>query len=322
MTGVNARGARLNPARNLRRFAAMGTRDGGTRRLVACVAMIAALLMSARGARAQVGKRNFLEPIVTEDPNPSNELEVQAEWSQAAGSSTFQFSFSLEKTITNNFSIEVGDAVSRFLPQDESPVSGMSNLEILPKLAVFTSVEHEMRLAVGGEIIPSTGDISTGAYSHTRAGPMVMFAKGAGDLPEREVWRYFRPLSLQADAGYLPTWSGPQSGLIFADACIGYQFYYLEDEGVPLPMRAVTRGLAPFVEFDYQQVGVGRRFNTPPDWRITPALAWGNDTCQFTVATQVGINPAGNANMRGAVIALLDVQMDRLWPSVFARPLL
>lgn len=299
----------------------MGFGNGRRRWLIFAFAAIAAILVTAQDVRAQVGQRNFLEPIMTEDPNPSNELELQPEWSQAAGSSNFQFSFSLEKTITSDFSIEVGDAVNRYSAHDEGAVSGMSNLQILPKWAIYTSVEHEMRLAVGGEIYPSTGDISAGAYSHTRAGPMMMFAKGAGDLPEQDLWRYLRPFSLQADAGYLPTWSGPQSGLIFADACIGYQLYYLTDEGVPLPMPYAMRGLAPFVEFDYQQIGVGKRFNTPPDWRITPAIGYGNDVYTMTIGTQVGINPTGNANVRGAIIALLDVQMDRLWPAVFARNL-
>jgi hypothetical protein len=288
--------------------------------MMAMAALVAALL-SVHPAHAQVGQRNFLEPIVTEDPNPSNELELQPEWSQAAGSSNFQFAFSLEKTVTENFSIEVGDAVNRLSAQHEESISGMSNLQILPKWAFYTSVEHEMRLALGGEIFPSTGEIEAGAYSHTRAGPMLMFAKGAGDLPQGGMWRYLRPFSLQADGGYLPTWSGPESGLLFADACLGYQFYYLIDEGVPLPMAAVLRGIAPFVEFDYQQVAGGKRYSTPPDWRITPAIGWGNDTYQLTIGTQVGINPSGNANARGAIIALLDVQMDRLWPTVFAKNL-
>ncbi len=288
--------------------------------MVAMAAVVAAV-MSAYSAHAQVGKRNFLEPIVTEDPNPSNELELQLEWSQAAGGSNFQFAFSLEKTLTENFSVEVGDAVNRYSARQAEPVSGMSNLQILPKWAFYTSVEHEMRLALGGEIFPSTGEIDAGADSHTRAGPMLMFAKGAGDLPERGWWSYLRPFSLQADGGYLPTWSGPQSGLFFADACLGYQFYYLTDEGVPLPIPAVLRGVVPFVEFDYQQVGVGKRYSTPPDWRITPAMGWGNDTYQLTVGAQVGINPTGNANARGAIIALLDVQMDRLWPAIFAKNL-
>jgi hypothetical protein len=292
----------------------MGTTVGARRRrLVAIVAVVAAVT-SAHLAHAQVGKRNFLEPIVTEDPNPSNELELQAEWIQAAGSSNFQFAFSLEKTLTPNFSIEVGDAVNRYAARQEEPVSGMSNLQILPKWAIYTSAEHEMRVAVGGEIFPSTGEIDAGADSRTRAGPMLMLAKGAGDLPEHGRWRYFRPFSLQADAGYLPTWSGPKSGLVFADAC-------LIDEGVPLPIPALMRGVAPFVEFDYQQVGVGKRNGTPPDWRITPALGGGNDTYQVTIGAQVGINPAGNANARGAIIALLNVQMDRLWPAIFAKNL-
>jgi hypothetical protein len=288
--------------------------------MVAMAAVVAAVI-SARLAHAQVGTRNFLEPIVTEDPNPSNELELQPEWSQAAGSSNFQFAFSQEKTLSENLSIEVGDAVNRYSPRNGEPVGGMSNLQILPKWAFYSSVEHEMRIALGGEIILSTGEIDAGAYSHTRAGPMLMFAKGAGDLPERGTWRYLRPFSLQADAGYLPTWSGPESGLFFADACLGYQFYYLADEGVPLPIPAVLRGIAPFVEFDYQQVGVGKRYSTPPDWRITPALAYWNDIYQVTVGAQVGINPTGNANARGAIIALLDVQMDRLWPTTFSKNL-
>jgi hypothetical protein len=285
------------------------------------IAAIAVLLGFAPPARAQVGARNFLEPIITEDPNPSNELELQPQWSQAAGDSDFQFSFSLEKTLSENFSLEIGDAYNRLSARHTGAVNGMSNLQILPKWAIYTSVEHEMRLAIGGEIFPSTGASAAGAYSHTRAGPMLMFGKGEGDLPESGLWRYLRPFSLQADAGYLPTWSGPQSGLIFADACLGYQFYYLANEGVPLPIPAVLRGVAPFVEFDYEQIGVGERYNTPPDWRVTPALAWANDTYQFTLGAQVGINPTGNANMRGAIIMLLDIQMDRLWPAIFARNL-
>jgi hypothetical protein len=296
--------------------------SGGARwKAMAAMAAVAAAVMAAQSAHAQVGKRIFLEPIITEDPNPSNELELQPGWYQAAGSSNFQFAFSLEKTVTENFSIEIGDALNRLSSQHEESISGMSDLQILPKWSVYTSVEHEMRLALGGEIFPATGEVKVGAYSHTRGGPMLMFAKGAGDLPEHGWWRYFRPLSLQADGGYLPTWSGPQSGLFFADACVGYQFYYLTDVGVALPIPAVLRGLAPFVEFDYQQVATGSRDSTPPDWRITPALGYGNDIYQMTLGAQVGINPTGNANVRGAIIALLDLQMDQIWPAVFAQNL-
>jgi hypothetical protein len=306
----------------LRKVAAMEKSGGAGWSAMMAMAAVLAAVMSAQSAHAQVGKRNFLEPIITEDPNPSNELELQPGWYQAAGSSNFQFAFSIEKTVTDNFSIEIGDALNRLSSQHEESISGMSDLQILPKWAVYTSVEHEMRLALGGEIFPATGEVKVGAYSHTRAGPMLMFAKGAGDLPEHSGWSYFRPFSLQADGGYLPTWSGPQSGLFFADACLGYQFYYLIDEGISLPISAVLRGVAPFVEFDYQQVGVGKRFGTPPDWRVTPAIGWGNDTYQLTLGAQVGINPTGNANARGAIIALLDVQMDRLWPAIFAKNLL
>ncbi|HUY29187.1 MAG TPA: hypothetical protein VMV27_17385 [Candidatus Binataceae bacterium] len=281
------------------------------------IAIALSIAAYCTAARAQVGDRNFIEPFITEDPNPSNELELQPAWNRAAGASNFQFAFSQEKTLSPTFSIEIGDAVNRFSRTHEASVSGMSDLQILPKWAFYTSVEHEMRIALGAEIFPSTGDIPTGAYSHTRAGPMLMFAKGAGDLPDTGLARYLRPLALQADAGYLPTWRGPESDFLFADACIAYQFYYLSKSGLALPIASQLDRLAPFVEFDYQQIAFGSRFNTPPDFRVTPALAYGTDTYQMTVGAQVGINSTGNANNRGAVLVLLDLYMDRLWPAVF-----
>jgi hypothetical protein len=61
-------------------------------------------------ARAQVGKRNYIEPLIADDPNPGNELDLIPSWVAIAEGSNFSFNFSLEKTLSENFSLELGNA--------------------------------------------------------------------------------------------------------------------------------------------------------------------------------------------------------------------
>jgi hypothetical protein len=283
----------------------------------ACGAIALAAFGSARIALAQVGKRNFIEPLIAEDPNPSNELELQPGWNKSRTGNQYSFAFSQEKTLTSNFSLEIADAFNQVSPRQGGDARGLGALEFLPKWAFFTSVEHEMRVALGGEIFLPVGDLDAGAPSHTRAGPMLMYAKGMGDLPGRGFALYLRPFAIQGDFAYLPAWGGPESGQFISDICLSYQFYYLSDSGLALPFASFLNRLAPFAEFNWQQIAVGRRFNTPPDFRITPALAYGLDTCQLTIGTQVALSHQASLNNQAAVIFLLDLYMDQIWPRVF-----
>ncbi|MGO9452854.1 MAG: hypothetical protein ACLQDV_17735 [Candidatus Binataceae bacterium] len=62
--------------------------------------------------RAQVGARNFYDPLVTYDANPSNELTLDPGWVRTASGDQAAFSFSLEKEITNNLSVMMGESLS------------------------------------------------------------------------------------------------------------------------------------------------------------------------------------------------------------------
>lgn len=275
------------------------------------------MLSGTRAALAQVGNRNFVEPLVTEDSDPSNELELQPQWNKSRTNNTYSFQFSQEKTFAPNFSIEIGDELNQVAPRQGPDARGLGALQLLPKWAFYTSIEHEMRFAVAGNFLIPVGDLDAGAPSHTRAGPMLMYEKGMGDLPDRGFVRYLRPFAFLGDFAYLPTWGGPESGQFLADFCLSYQFYYLRDSGVALPFASFVSRLSPFAEFDWQQIAVGKRFNTPPDFRITPALAYDTGYCQLTLGTQVALSHQASLNSQAAVIFLLDVYMEQLFPRVF-----
>ena len=299
------------------RWEATRTRIRSRRRAAVCAAVVLTVLGSARIALAQVGRRNFIEPIVTEDSDPSNELEVQPQWYKSRTDSTYSFLFSQEKTLSENFSVEIGEQFNQVSPRRGGDARGLGALELLPKWTFFTSAEHEMRFAVAGDFSIPVGDLDAGAPSHTRGGPLLTYEKGMGDLPDRGFMLYLRPFAFLGDFAYLPTWGGPESGQFIADFCLSYQFYYLRDSGIALPLTSFVSRLGPFVEFNYQQVAVGKRFNAPPDFRITPALAYDAGYCQLTLGTQVALSHQASLNDQASVIFLLDVYMDQLLPRVF-----
>jgi len=282
-----------------------------------CAAIVLTVIVGASRAQAQVGQRNFIEPLVTEDSDPSNELELQPQWYKSRTGNTYSVLFSQEKTLSENLSLEIGDQFNQVSPRKGGDARGLGALELLPKWTFFTSVEHELRFAVGGNFFVPVGDLDAGAPSHTRGAPMLMYEKGMGDLPNRGVMLYLRPFAFLGDFAYLPTWGGPENGQFLADFCLSYQFYYLRDSGVALPLSSFMSRLGPFVEFDWQQIAVGQRFNTPPDFRVTPALAYDTGWSQLTIGTQVALSHQASQNDQAAVIFLLDVYMDQLFPRVF-----
>ena len=287
------------------------------RLIAACSAIGLLTLGNGRVPLAQVGKRQFVDPLITQNPNPSNELELQPSWNKSRTGNEYTFEFSLEKKLSQNFSIEIEDELNQISPRQGPDVRGMGSLQFFLKYAFYTSIEHEMRFGIGATAFLPVGTLDAGAQSHTSAGPLLTYEKGMGDLPDRGFTLYLRPFAIEGDFAYVPSWSGPQRGQFFSDLCLSYQFYYLRDSGIELPLADFVDDLEPFVEFNWQQVAVGRDFNTPPDFRITPAVAYGMNLCQLTVGTQLGLNHEASLNNQAAVIFLLDIYLAKIWPSVF-----
>jgi hypothetical protein len=273
------------------------------------------VLIAAPGVRAQTGRRVFIDPLVTEDPTPDNELELAPGWNRESRRSDANFAWSVEKQLSSNFSIEVSGAFDSVSRSREHSSEGIDGTEILPKWAFFTSDEHEAIVAIGADLFPSSGDAGKGAETHSRGGPLLLWEKGFGDLPDSPACGYLRPFALQSEMGYFPTWGGPQADEFIFNLTVEYSLPYLAGSRDLSQLSLLSAGLVPFVEFNYDQIAIGRRQNTPPDLRLTPGLAYFLGPVQLTIGTQVALNHTASHNVQSAVLTLLDFDLDEIIPA-------
>ncbi len=301
------------------------------------------MLLTAASAGAQVGKRNFIEPLIVQDPNPSNELDLLPAWLRYAHGQAYSLAFSLEKQLSPLFSIQVGSAWNdpscdpgfvcdgiapqrrgrvrsrhsrrRRLLVREQVLSGFTDLEVLTKYAFLTSVEHEMRLAIGSDLFLPAGNPTAGGNTHTHMGPILMFAKGFGDIPDTGFAKYLRPLALQGDAEYLFRTGGTLSDDAVVDWDISYSLQYLNDYVRRLNMPQPMRNLVPFAEFTYEQVVRARHAGTTPDLAVLPGVAYMSGAWQVSVATSLALNHGTVEFDHAAVVTLLSLTLDQLIPA-------
>jgi len=289
-------------------------------RAAAGLAIALWLASPASHVHAQVGARNFPDTLVTQDPDPSNELDLLPGIARGSGQNSFSFSFDFEKKLSENTSIQFSQAINDPLRRRLRSASGLSNLQVLPKWAFFKSDEHELRLAIGAEIEAPTGQISAGADGHARGGPLLMLAKGMGDLSSEGPIFYLRPIAIQADAGYLPTWSGYESDLGEADVALSYSMPYLAASEESVAHIPIVARLVPMVEFNYQQILDGRSNKTPPEFLITPALAYQSDAYQITVGGQFGLDGYAQNQEKSAVVGMLSLYLAHFIPELRWTP--
>ena len=273
-------------------------------------AAIAAILLFAPSALAQGDFRNFFDTLITDDATPSNEVIIQPGWVKSASGSNVSFSWSIEKQLSENFSLQIGDSIGDTSRRRHS-VTGLDNLAFFGKYAFYTNLYHEFRVAAGLDVFAPTGNTDAGAESHTRVGPALLFEKGAGDLPKQGAWRFMRPFAIEAAAEYTWMASGYQSDNAEFDIALSYQFSHLRDSGTHLPSGPWLARFAPFAEFDYQQITFGRFNSTPPDWRITPGIAWADKYCGIALGTQLALNVAGIANTHAVVLVGVSIYYDQ-----------
>jgi hypothetical protein len=304
--------------------------------------------VTAGAARAQVGNRNFFNPLITQDPNPSNEIDLLPQWLRVAHGQVYALPFSLEKQLSDIFSVQVGSswndpscdpgfvcdgiapqsrgrvrsrhARSRRLITREQVLSGFTDLEILTKYAFFASNEHEFRLAIGTDMFIGSGNPTAGGNTHLHMGPILMFAKGMSDIPNHGFARYLRPLALQGDVEYLFKTGGTLSDDAIAAWVVSYSLQYLDDYVQHMNLQPPVRNLIPFAEFTYEQITRARFAGTPPDLAILPGIAYMTDTWQVSIATALALNDATVPFDHGAVIGLLSLTLDKIFPAAGWTP--
>jgi hypothetical protein len=202
----------------------------------------------------------------------------------------------------------------------EQVLSGFTDLEVLTKYAFFASDEHEVRLAFGSDIYVPAGNPTAGGNTHLHLGPIIMFAKGFGDIPNQGLEKYLRPLAIQGDVEYLFKTGGTTVDDAVADWDVSYSLQYLDDYVRHLNLQAQVRNLVPFAEFTYEQVVRARHAGTTPDLAVLPGVAYMTDTWQVSVATSLALNNGTIQFDHAAVITLLSLALDKLIPGAGWTP--
>jgi hypothetical protein len=284
------------------------------RKFIGAAMMAAIALVPVRVlAHGTVGGYTFLEPIVTEDANPKNEFDILApSWDRTADGREFSLGSSLEKKLSSNTSILLATEWIASSPKEGPYQTGFNNLEILLKYAFLTIPEHQLRFSIAALMNLPTGNPSVQDQSHTSIGPELLWAKGMGDLPD--FLKYLRPVGLQGDFGYLPAIGGHTSHEMFADEVVEYSIPYLSDSVRDFGLKWPLRNMYLYAEFNYDQLIAGPSGQTFPDIRVTPGLAYMDHYMELSLATQFPINNATVPNVHAAVLGLVDLFIDDIFP--------
>jgi hypothetical protein len=310
---------------------------------VAIAAWLAIASVSAT-ARAQVGRRNFIEPLVEEDANPSNSFDLIPQWLGVKHGYVFATVFSLEKQLSKNSSIELANAWNdptcdrhavceqigglrhgsgrhRHRRNTSQVLTGFGDLEVLLKYAFAKSDPHEFRLSAGLDNFLPLGNPTAGGGVHTALGPILMISKGMGDIPDWGFARYLRPFALQADLEYVFTTGGPAQSEPIANWVISYDLNYLDRYVGRFNLSEPFVHLVPFAEFTYDQIVKARYATGQADLRVLPGFAYVRESFQLTIATMLALNQATVHNAHAGVELMLSLVLDQLWPVLGETPL-
>jgi hypothetical protein len=291
------------------------------RRLGAGAFVVCCFAAGAAYAHGVVGDYVFLEPLITEDPTPANELDiVQPTWTKSADGRTYSIGTSIEKILGTDsdglprFSLAAGTAWQYQSPKDGPNVHGFDNLELAAKYAFWIVPQHEFLMSFAVSLQLPAGNTDIEEQNHTSLGPELLWEKGLGDLPNLPVVKYLRPFGFQADLGYLPALGGHTSHLLFADQVIEYSLLYLSNSVKDLGLTQPFRNLFVFTEINYSQLIAGPSGETFPSIVMTPGIAYVGYRFQVSVGTQFALNNASIPDTHAAVLALLDIFYDSIIP--------
>lgn len=277
-------------------------------------ALASIVFANAAAAHGVVGQRSFIEPFVTEDVNPKNELVIaRPEWDSSRDGHSLSYGFGLEKKLADRFSITLGTRWDRLSPSaaDEPSESGFNNLGITLKYAFFVNPDHEAIVSFALESTAPTGTADVGAEKDWSFKPFLLYGKGFGDLPDG--LEYLRPFAVQGDFGPEVS-TGPGTSTTFAhNICLQYSIPYLQaavrDFGLGWPLN----DLIAVVEFNFEH---GIRGETSGTTRIvtTPGLVYMDRWIELGVAGRFPISDAARKEVDPGVIFIVDLFIDDIFP--------
>jgi hypothetical protein len=290
---------------------------------VCSVTIFLAAVGFARAALAHgvVGDYIFLEPIITQDPTPANEFDVLApSWVRSSDANTYSIGFSIEKVLyadaeyVPRFSIGASNAWRHVSPYAGPNMERFDDLTLFAKYAFYYSLDHELLMTIELQLQLPVGNTPIEAQSHTSLGPTFLWEKGMGDIPNLPVLKYLRPLGIQSDFGYVPALGGHTSHHMFADGVLEYSLPYLSNNVQDIGLKWPFRDLFLFNEINYDQLITGPSGHTFPTVLATPGIAYVSYHFEVAVGTQFALNNASRPGNHAAVVGLLDIFYDSIFP--------
>jgi hypothetical protein len=274
------------------------------------VAFAIALILSVGTARGDPPARSFVGNFIGNDATVENYLSMSGGVDRAQN---FE-SLYLEKTISpkSSFSLFVGYQRLEQEGEDAS-ISGFTNLGLGYKHLLLALPANEFVLTVNPTLELPIGDKQV-SETHTRAGGDVLFQKGFADLPES--LGLLRPAAIEGDAGFESKVTGARDDLLNADLELEYSLGYLDAHVAAGSVPRALRDITPHLDFDYAQYLSAHNNSSTPDFELTPAIAWMNDTFEVNLGIQVALNRASSGTGAVAFVWLLGVSYDQLVPAL------
>jgi hypothetical protein len=271
---------------------------------------IASTLLCVGTARADPPARSFVGNFIGNDATVENYLSVSGGVDRAQN---FE-SLYLEKTISPSSSLSLFVGYQRLEQEGEDEtLSGFSNLGLAYKQVLLTLRPNEFVLTISPTLELPVGD-SRVSETHPRAGGDLLFQKGFGDLPDS--LRMLQPFGIEGDAGWESKVTGARDDLLNADLELEYALGYLDANAASNSVPMLLRNLTPNLDFDYAQYLSAHSNSSAPDFELTPAIAWMNDTFEVNVGAQIALNRASQGTAPVAFVWLLGVSYDQLVPAL------
>lgn len=292
------------------------------KKISACALLMIVLCPAGiAGAHGVVGDYVFLEPLITQDPTPANELDILApSWTRSSDGNDYAIGFDGEKVLwvdkeeMPRFSIGGGTAWHHVSPYQGNSNEGVENPEFFAKFAPYYSLEHEFLVSFVLSAQFPVGNKDIRDQSHTSIGPVFLWEKGFGDLPDKPFIKYFRPFGIQSDIGYMPALGGQTSHDLFADAVIEYSLPYLSNSVKDIGLKWPLRNMFIFNEFNYDQLIAGPSGQTFPTIFATPGIAYVSYHFEIALGTQLALNNAAMPGNHASILGLLDIFYDSIFP--------
>jgi hypothetical protein len=268
---------------------------------------------AAAHAHGAVGKRVFIEPFVTEDANPKNEFVIaKPGFFNTDEGNVFSLGFALEKKLSNNFSLTLEGEWTSERAGGQPHVEGFQNPGILLKYSVWKDLAREFILSPALEIEFPLGDREVGAARELIVAPLLLFARGLGDLPQS--LSYLHPLALMGDIGFEILTNAETETVLKYDILLMYSLPYLRAHVRELDAPWPFTRLIPLVEFNFETGVNGEARLTKA--RLTPGVVYQGQFVQLGVAGQFPLNRTTARELDPSLLFLVDLFYDDLFPAL------